>query len=484
MCQKLTLCVLNVNPICCRLVKRLDQTYTMASAASLLRKNKRKSLEPRRLAAATWLITEQQSPQVVNRTTVAATGREEEDTCSAAKNATAVSTVKTTARCRLNSTGSEERSPTTTEYTSDSRTPSPTLLTSTTPAALSTTPCAELGKRALPTTASSRHPSCLATKKRFKFDALRDLERSAATTAAFSAPPLHHPAESLSPPTAAAAAAIRGGQQTPPPLLLPAYLPFLLPGLVVGGIDHPQHLLPLHPRLFPFPVAIGSPPEQVEPLALVVADKAHSRRESEEEAPSPVKTRAEAKAKKGSSAAAELTVRRRPAVKAKLKTTLPADTSEAGDGHQQQHEGRQKQLKGRQQQQEGRQQQLEGHQQQLEGQDSPGSPDNDGNRQQHQRNYKNLTRERRVEANARERQRVHTITAAFDTLQAAIPCEDENSKLSKLSVIKIATAYIMALSRMAGYDYTEDQSAPSLDTVVQHCQEVIHTETRIKKRSS
>ena len=110
------------------------------------------------------------------------------------------------------------------------------------------------------------------------------------------------------------------------------------------------------------------------------------------------------------------------------------------------------------------------------------SPESERGR--HQRNYKNLTRERRVEANARERQRVHTITAAFDTLQAAIPCEDENSKLSKLSVIKIATAYIMALSRMAGYDYTEDQSAPSLDTVVQHCQEVIHTETRIKTRKS
>jgi hypothetical protein len=101
-----------------------------------------------------------------------------------------------------------------------------------------------------------------------------------------------------------------------------------------------------------------------------------------------------------------------------------------------------------------------------------------------QTNYKSLTKDRRVEANARERQRVHTITAAFENLQAAIPSEDENPKLSKLSVIKIATAYIMALSRMAGYDYTEDQSAPSLETVVQHCQEVIHTETRIKKRSS
>lgn len=56
-----------------------------------------------------------------------------------------------------------------------------------------------------------------------------------------------------------------------------------------------------------------------------------------------------------------------------------------------------------------------------------------------------MTRERRVEANARERQRVHTITAAFDTLQAAIPTEEKDVKLSKLSVIKIATAYIMAL---------------------------------------
>ena len=101
-----------------------------------------------------------------------------------------------------------------------------------------------------------------------------------------------------------------------------------------------------------------------------------------------------------------------------------------------------------------------------------------------QRNYKNMTRERRVEANARERQRVHTITAAFDNLQAAIPTEDENTKLSKLSVIKVATAYIMALSRMAGYDYTEDQSAPPVSEVVEHCSRVIDEETRIKKRTA
>ena len=116
--------------------------------------------------------------------------------------------------------------------------------------------------------------------------------------------------------------------------------------------------------------------------------------------------------------------------------------------------------------------------------DSGSTSTSDGdNDKAKQRNYKNMTRERRVEANARERQRVHTITAAFDTLQAAIPTEEKDIKLSKLSVIKIATAYIMALSRMAGHDYTEDQSAPPVDEVVAHCSDVIEKECRIKKRN-
>merc|ERR1719319_2235976 len=116
--------------------------------------------------------------------------------------------------------------------------------------------------------------------------------------------------------------------------------------------------------------------------------------------------------------------------------------------------------------------------------DSGSTSSSGGDERAKQRNYKNMTRERRVEANARERQRVHTITAAFDNLQGAIPQDDENSKLSKLSVIKIATAYIMALSRMAGHDYTEDQSAPPVEEVIRHCSEVIEEEQRQKKRST
>ena len=134
-----------------------------------------------------------------------------------------------------------------------------------------------------------------------------------------------------------------------------------------------------------------------------------------------------------------------------------------------------------------------------------------------QRNYKNMTRERRVEANARERQRVHTITAAFDTLQCLIPSpehvikppspekikgltqvkdiifesgsgDDTGSekgnqyRLSKLSIIKIATAYIMLLSRMAGYDYTEDKSAPSVEECIGNCAQLLNQENKIKAK--
>ena len=105
-----------------------------------------------------------------------------------------------------------------------------------------------------------------------------------------------------------------------------------------------------------------------------------------------------------------------------------------------------------------------------------------------QRNYKNMTRERRIEANARERQRVHTITAAFDRLQGAIPTAEDApgaaNKLSKLSVIKIATSYIMVLSRMAGHDYSKDQTAPSIEECIRQCADLVKAEAKTRKKSS
>ena len=64
------------------------------------------------------------------------------------------------------------------------------------------------------------------------------------------------------------------------------------------------------------------------------------------------------------------------------------------------------------------------------------------------KNYKNMSRERRLIANARERTRVHTISTAFDALRQAIPTYSYNQKLSKLAILRIASAYIKSLSAM------------------------------------
>lgn len=99
-----------------------------------------------------------------------------------------------------------------------------------------------------------------------------------------------------------------------------------------------------------------------------------------------------------------------------------------------------------------------------------------------QRNYKNMTRERRIEANARERTRVHTISAAFDTLRQAIPSYSNTQKLSKLSILRVACSYIMTLSRMTGLDYSADQSAPSIQSCLEEITKTIQTEGKARKR--
>lgn len=98
------------------------------------------------------------------------------------------------------------------------------------------------------------------------------------------------------------------------------------------------------------------------------------------------------------------------------------------------------------------------------------------------RNYKNMTRERRIEANARERTRVHTISAAYEKLRQAVPAYSDSQKLSKLSILRIACSYILTLSRMAGEDYSEDASAPSIGDCVELVTKTIQTEGKIKKK--
>lgn len=101
---------------------------------------------------------------------------------------------------------------------------------------------------------------------------------------------------------------------------------------------------------------------------------------------------------------------------------------------------------------------------------------------QQQRNYKNMTRERRIEANARERTRVHTISAAFDTLRKSIPAYSNAQKLSKLSVLRISCSYILLLSRIAGMDYSEDQSEPPISECMDLLTKTIQTEGKLRKK--
>ncbi|XP_055684724.1 transcription factor atoh8 [Lutzomyia longipalpis] len=112
---------------------------------------------------------------------------------------------------------------------------------------------------------------------------------------------------------------------------------------------------------------------------------------------------------------------------------------------------------------------------------APG-PSSSRSSQSQQRNYKNMTRERRIEANARERTRVHTISAAFDTLRRAVPSYSHTQKLSKLSVLRIACSYILTLSRVAGMDYSKDESAPSVDECVDMVTKTIQTEGKLRKK--
>lgn len=100
----------------------------------------------------------------------------------------------------------------------------------------------------------------------------------------------------------------------------------------------------------------------------------------------------------------------------------------------------------------------------------------------HHRNYKNMTRERRIEANARERTRVHTISAAFDTLRKSIPSYSQSQKLSKLSVLRVACSYILTLSRIAGDDYSPDQSEPSVNECADEVSRTIQTEGKVRKK--
>jgi atonal protein 8 len=101
------------------------------------------------------------------------------------------------------------------------------------------------------------------------------------------------------------------------------------------------------------------------------------------------------------------------------------------------------------------------------------------------RNYKNMTRERRMQANARERTRVHTISAAFEALRKAVPSFSHGQRLSKLSILRVASAYIAALGQLAGDEddtIAKSTTTTTLDECVDLCTRTLMTEGQLLRR--
>ncbi|XP_044304171.1 protein atonal homolog 8 [Varanus komodoensis] len=88
----------------------------------------------------------------------------------------------------------------------------------------------------------------------------------------------------------------------------------------------------------------------------------------------------------------------------------------------------------------------------------------------------------RLLANARERTRVHTISAAFEALRKQVPCYSYGQKLSKLAILRIACNYILSLARLADLDYSADHRNMSFSECVEQCTRTLQAEGRSKKR--
>uniref|UniRef100_UPI00398ECDA1 transcription factor atoh8 n=1 Tax=Pristiophorus japonicus TaxID=55135 RepID=UPI00398ECDA1 len=95
---------------------------------------------------------------------------------------------------------------------------------------------------------------------------------------------------------------------------------------------------------------------------------------------------------------------------------------------------------------------------------------------------KAIQQTRRLLANARERTRVHTISAAFEALRKQVPCYSYGQKLSKLAILRIACNYILSLARLADLDYSPDLSNMSFSECVEQCTKTLQAEGRSKKR--
>lgn len=102
----------------------------------------------------------------------------------------------------------------------------------------------------------------------------------------------------------------------------------------------------------------------------------------------------------------------------------------------------------------------------------------------HAPEVKALQQTRRLLANARERTRVHTISAAFEALRKQVPCYSYGQKLSKLAILRIACNYILSLAQLAELDYSSEQKKRSFSHCVEQCTRTLQAEGRSKKKKT
>ncbi|CAF1251498.1 unnamed protein product [Rotaria magnacalcarata] len=92
-----------------------------------------------------------------------------------------------------------------------------------------------------------------------------------------------------------------------------------------------------------------------------------------------------------------------------------------------------------------------------------------------------LTSDKRLEANARERERVHNLTAAFESLRQVIPMYGDQQKLSRLSILRIACSYVLVLGALNEIDFSQEQNAYTFNECFHILSSTILNELKRKK---
>ena len=95
-----------------------------------------------------------------------------------------------------------------------------------------------------------------------------------------------------------------------------------------------------------------------------------------------------------------------------------------------------------------------------------------------------LSYDKRLEANARERERVHNLTAAFEALRQVIPMYGDQPKLSRLSILRIACSYVLVLGSLNEIDFSEGQNAYTFNECFHMLSSTILTELKRKKSNN